>query len=720
MKKSDSLTNITEEKTVKTATAEYKITSVKIDGKPIEEYTVCYNCPKAKNAAVSFRDELYSKVGVRVDLADMAPAGCTPSIQFNVLENSGVGNGFEVKVEGGNLIFNCEFAYMLESISAEVYKKYITEADAPSVSLSSGVLSTKDVRNIYYDAFGAVGDGVTNDFSALVATHDWANKHGHTVNGTKGKTYYIGSTGGKSIIVMTDVNWNGCNFIFDDSVVPVHNVRTCPHGASRECVSCEERRAAIFAVRSSYAPEDVTDLFAQFNKDNPMRGGYGKADNTTVIPGWNLPYDALVHIQSAEKRVYIRLGMNATAGELLGEYILVHKDGTIDPKTPLTWDYAYVSSAKAYNADPEFVKPITLNGGGATITTIANRPGADVGNEYISFSRNLLITRSNTTVMGINHRVKESMADFRSPYNGIIYARFANNITYRDITVQTMYRRFHGALYCGSYVIGTFGCNDVKFYNLRTMEFFSDGTKPKNADGEFYPEGCIHEPGFFGSNYCRNFYFENCKLNSFDSHKGSGNVTLKNCMLGCFYALGSGDILLEDTVFYLDRTRQVITLRADYVTSWRGSVKLKNVDLRYAIDPPGDIILFDSGRYKPNDCGEALLDETTGEYLTGDGWTSYLPEKITLENVTLTKFTYTKYDRETDTVDEREVHHSQPIRLFNPTLYQYGDTNLAVDYPHKLIPTDELSVSNCNLELIVPKTPQFRNMKYLLDGECQP
>ena len=46
-----------------------------------------------------------------------------------------------------------------------------------------------------YSDFGAVGDGVANDFAAIKATHDYANEHGLPVEGQPGKTYRLGDNG---------------------------------------------------------------------------------------------------------------------------------------------------------------------------------------------------------------------------------------------------------------------------------------------------------------------------------------------------------------------------------------------------------------------------------------------------------------------------------------------------------------------------------------------
>ena len=56
-----------------------------------------------------------------------------------------------------------------------------------------------------YEQFGAKGDGVTDDFHAIMATHAAANEKGLPVRATDGKTYYIGNTIGPAV-VCTDVD----------------------------------------------------------------------------------------------------------------------------------------------------------------------------------------------------------------------------------------------------------------------------------------------------------------------------------------------------------------------------------------------------------------------------------------------------------------------------------------------------------------------------------
>ena len=70
-----------------------------------------------------------------------------------------------------------------------------------------------------YSDFGAVGDGVTDDFDAIIAAHEYANAHSLRVEADKDATYYIGAQR-KTAIVKTDVDWGNAHFIIDDTNVP--------------------------------------------------------------------------------------------------------------------------------------------------------------------------------------------------------------------------------------------------------------------------------------------------------------------------------------------------------------------------------------------------------------------------------------------------------------------------------------------------------------------
>ena len=78
-----------------------------------------------------------------------------------------------------------------------------------------------DNKYVTYEEFGAKGDGVTEDFAAIKAAHDYANEHGLPVKAKDGATYYIHDTRIDGVVseitVRTDTDWGKAEFIIDDS-----------------------------------------------------------------------------------------------------------------------------------------------------------------------------------------------------------------------------------------------------------------------------------------------------------------------------------------------------------------------------------------------------------------------------------------------------------------------------------------------------------------------
>lgn len=81
-----------------------------------------------------------------------------------------------------------------------------------------------------------------------------------------------------------------------------------------------------------------------------------------------------------------------------------------------------------------------------------------------------------------------------------------------------------------------------------------------------------------GSQYCKDFIFDNVKLNRIDAHQGIYNLTVKNSEIGYygFTLTGKGILDIENTTV---SSESFITLRGDYGSTWDGNVYIKNLTL---------------------------------------------------------------------------------------------------------------------------------------------
>ena len=581
----------------------------------------------------------------------------------------------------------------------------------------------ENVENIFenmvtYEQFGAMGDGNTDDFAAMKAAHEYANEHGLPVHATEGKAYYIGnSTDGKSIVIKTDTYWHGAKIIFDDSGIIVHKVCGCK--------DCKARRAAIFSIEPSTPKADVLEAV----KSNlPIRSAFD-GEGTIKLENWPLDYDALVHIKSDERKVFIRVGANADAGDSINEVILVHKDGTIDPTTPVTWNYNNMTTAIAYNAEET---PVTLDGGGAIIETIANCP---TNNDYISFSRNISVQRSNTTVRNFTHVVQEEQ-EFRAPYAGIIHTNRCNNITYENIVLQAARRKFVAQNnQQGTYEIGAFVSNDIKFINVNASNFFATGAAHDyRRYGILHTAGQVGNRGMMGTNYCRNFYFKDCRLVNFDAHKGMGNLTMENCEVQTILIMGAGNVLIKDTVCYVDNHKTMVLYREDYGASFRGNITFDNIELKYSenslAENPNQRLSMVHLTYIQNQDYDTEYNPQTGEYENGAGTTNYMATNVYVNGVKLTKYRMTGYvdknERGFNDIIEEHLEADDELYLFNKGIAEgYMGSDISkfaseggLSDKNRYIPPKQIVVENSYKNIVVPSSTTFKNnTKIIVDGK---
>jgi len=372
---------------------------------------------------------------------------------------------------------------------------------------------------VHYEAFGATGDGVTDDHPAICAAHDYGNEHGLPVRAQPGASYHLGRRA-LTAVIATDTDWNTARFTIDDSDV-------------------EDHTAPLFAVRSLLEPIEVE--LDSLQRDQKQ---------LDVTP----ERDCHVRVENDRKRIYIRRGRNQNNGVPQCDVFVLRRDGTITGA--IDWDYPVVTRATAQPIDDS---PLTLSGG--IFTTVANRMSPD-GNSQHYWARNIVVSRSNTLVEGLTHHIMGE-TDVGSPYNGFISVTQCAFVTLRNCfgTGHKIYSYIGSAgepVSMGSY---DYGANGVVGFHMQhcRMHHITDQTRW----------------GVIGSNHCKDILLEDCHLSRMDTHMGvSGSYIIRRCTLGWqgLNAIGRGHLLVEDSTLH---GNSLLNFRQDYGSTWEGDVEIR-------------------------------------------------------------------------------------------------------------------------------------------------
>ena len=423
-----------------------------------------------------------------------------------------------------------------------------------------GVADGAEAKIVTYEAFGAIGDGVTDDLPAICKAHEHANANGLPVKSKPSATYHLGSRA-LTVIIATDTDWSTSRFTIDDTEV-------------------ENHRKSLFEVRSLLARETLQiDRLTRDQKNLDARP----------------KHDCHVVVTNSKKRRYIRRGLNRNSGTSQRDCFILHRDGSVEG--PIDWDYDHVSRVEARPMDE---KQLVLRGG--VFTTFANRMKQEKGYNY--WSRNIVITRSNTEVDGLTHYVVGETA-VGHPYSGFINVSNCANITLRNCfaTAHKTYRTIGAAgkpVSMGSYDYSMNGVVNLSLINCR-MHHINDRTRW----------------GVIGTNFCKNILLEDCTLSRMDAHMGvSGTYVIRRCSLGYMglNAIGRGLLTVEDSTLY---GSTLINLRSDYGSTWEGDVVIRNC------------------RWIPADgrtCWPHML-YTRNDGMHDFGYTCYMPREILIDGL---------------------------------------------------------------------------------------
>ncbi|MBR5140101.1 MAG: hypothetical protein IKV16_03510 [Clostridia bacterium] len=155
---------------------EYEINAFLILGKEISDYVIAYNDSVIENTALAemLQTFIFEKSGTRLETVNADTLSSEKYFLIKSAPRSG-GDGFYVTLNGENLEITSEFCNKTLD-AARAYLNQLAKNDESNIEFNEHSIN---VRDIFYESFGAVGDGVSDDAEALIRTHRYANEYGH-------------------------------------------------------------------------------------------------------------------------------------------------------------------------------------------------------------------------------------------------------------------------------------------------------------------------------------------------------------------------------------------------------------------------------------------------------------------------------------------------------------------------------------------------------------
>ena len=459
------------------------------------------------------------------------------------------------------------------------------------------------INYVTYEMFGAKSNGEYDDGIAIKAAHEYANKHNLPIIADGSKTYYIKET--NLIPIKTNTNWNGAHFIIDQTVGDI----------TKE----------VFTIKKSMSVISITDF-----TDYP-----NIVVNTKVqaIPQLAGKGNCFVVVYNYNKKQFIRKGDNANDGYSQRDMFIIDDKGNL--MNEVQWNFDEITKIELYPIDNEIL--IVENG-----NFISIEDNKTTSKTYVK--KNINCTRSNTIIRGCSHKTIENDPDqnIGRPSTGMFNFNYCCNIKLQNCLVTPKTTRYVDTTPSGNYEIRIDHCCNVELDNIKANSL----TDEKRW-------GC------HTSNFTKDVYIHNCSLNRIDAHMGVWNLTIRDCQIGhqAIRCVGGGKLLVENCDIY---SIEVIALRPDYGSTWRGNIELRNIrHFTNAKSSATKIISYSNDRtwdfgYECYFCSKLIIENyyldntnstndtvSNGRYYIiynnvkdSDGtYNYYFPSKITLKNI---------------------------------------------------------------------------------------
>lgn len=587
---------------------DYRVTSLSVNGTDLRGGVIATHISddNYKESAEWLRDLIYTQTGYYMPIVDVEEAD-GKAIIIKKQDKVYGEDSFKAYPSGDSLIVECAFDNMLSTACSAYFNAEITSA-VGAVDFTDTY--KKDVSVVYYEDFGAKGDGITDDFRAIWDTHAFANQSGQMVKADPNATYYIfntvfpkpGSTGSSrnSATIRTNVDWCGASFIIDD--------RWLGARAGEQYNNMCGGYIFNLAPDTEHAVTKITD---RETLDRLEREGINR-DTERInlkLDGWD--GDLFLVVYNTQHKVFRRYGYPIYSGGDMHEIIIIDKDGYVSEETPIVYDFSNIDYINVYKLDSS--SAITVENGNFTTrvaqanTVILNPDTNKYTTEGASgVTRGISVTRAYSTVRNITHVVTDekplsaqvdedgNIIYCAQTYSGFYSASNTTDVLFEDciLSGRRCFKRPQGGT-AGTYDISGNMVNNLYFVNCTQRNFWvtvdpetleveaTDASDP-NAISSMTPytvngQSLQMHWGISATNYCKNFYFVDSTLSRYDAHCGVYNGGIINTTVNYVEIIGNGTFIMDGMTYYSSGSNAVIPTRADYGWTWEGDVILTNV-----------------------------------------------------------------------------------------------------------------------------------------------
>ena len=216
-------------------------------------------------------------------------------------------------------------------------------------------------------------------------------------------------------------------------------------------------------------------------------------------------------------------------------------------------------------------------------------------------------------IEGLTHYIKGEGGQ-GAPYRGFININDCANINVQKTTL-TGHKTYKTDGNIGAQV--SMGTYDLHINRSINVSFINCNQTNDIKDPTYW--------GIMASNFCKNISYDSCTLSRFDAHQGVFNGSIRNSTIGHggINAIGSGNLTVENTTVY---SKTLINLRKDYGSTWRGEFIIRNCKF----------VASDN----KNKSFNLIEGANSGQH--NFGYTCYIPERITFENLYIDDSKYQK------------------------------------------------------------------------------